>query len=182
VSLLTDGGFKQRCNCFKRWRKRLLLFPSPLFSFLFFYYVSFSFCSCLDVFFSNLVPLPVSVSFFLNSHGPSPLSLTVPLGMFSLLFSSFSFSSNPHSPFPLSLSPPCLRLSPFSFLFFSIPFLFVLFFLFSSFPFFFFFPPLRAGVESLFIGPRERGLFIVVHGEQGNAGLAGGRGSPSFSS
>jgi len=136
VSLLTDGGFKQRCNCFKRWRKRLLLFPSPLFSFLFFYYVSFSFCSCLDVFFSNLVPLPVSVSFFLNSHGPSPLSLTVPLGMFSLLFSSFSFSSNPHSPFPLSLSPPCLRLSPFSFLFFrSLSFLF---FSFSSLPSLFF--------------------------------------------
>ena len=34
-------------------------------------------------------------------------------------------------------------------------------------------PPPRAGIESLFIGPRERGLFIVVHGEQGSVGLAG---------
>jgi hypothetical protein len=46
----------------------------------------------------------------------------------------------------------------------------------------------RAGVESLFIGPRERGLLIVVHGEQGSAGLAGQwawlarRGAPDFSS
>jgi len=143
MSLLTDGGFKQRCNCFKRWRKRLLLFPSPLFSFLFFYYVSFSICSCLDVFFSNLVPLPVSVSFFLNSHGPSPLSLTVPLGMFSLLFGSFSFSSNPHSPFPLSLSP----------LFTAFP----IFFPFCSFlsllflPFFFSFPPHYVLALSLYL-------------------------------
>jgi len=34
---------------------------------------------------------------------------------------------------------------------------------------------LRVGVESLFIRPREWGLFIAVHGEQGSAGLVGGR-------
>ena len=141
MSLLTDGGFKQRCKCFKRWRKRLLLFPSPLFSFLFFYYVSFSFCSCLDVFFSNLVPLPVSVSFFLNSHGPSPLSLTVPLGMFSLLFGSFSFSSNPHSPFILSLSP-LFTAFPIFFPFFFVPFPFCSFLSLLFLPFFFLFPPI----------------------------------------
>jgi hypothetical protein len=33
-----------------------------------------------------------------------------------------------------------------------------------SFPIFSISPSLHAGVESLFIGPRERGLFIVVHG------------------
>jgi len=126
------------------------------------------------VFFSNLVPLPVSVSFFLSSHDPSPLSLTVPLDLFSLPFGSFSFSSNPHNPSPLSLSP-LFTAFPVFFLFW-VPFLFVLFFLFSSFPLFFFFPTLRTGVESLFIGPRERGLFIAMHGAQGSTGLVGGRG------
>jgi len=56
-------------------------------------------------------------------------------------------------------------------------------------PFLFFLSPLsRVLVGSLFIGPRERGLFIAVHGERGSAGLAGQWawlarcGAPDFSS
>jgi hypothetical protein len=59
-----------------------------------------------------------------------------------------------------------------------------------SLPLFFFFLSilLGAGVGSLFIGPRERGLFIVVQGERGSAGLASQWawlarcGAPDFSS
>jgi len=56
-------------------------------------------------------------------------------------------------------------------------------------PFLFFLSPLsRVLVGSLFIGPRERGLFIAVHGERGSDGLAGQWawlarcGAPDFSS
>ena len=43
VSWLTDGGSKRRCCCFKRWRVRLLLFPSPPYAFLFFRFRWFPF-------------------------------------------------------------------------------------------------------------------------------------------
>jgi hypothetical protein len=97
-----------------------------------------------------------------------------------------SFFLNPHG--PLSFTSHCPSRSIF--------FLSVRFPLFGSFSSLFFFfislrlhpPTVGAGVESLFIGPRERGLLIVVHGEQGSAGLAGQwawlarRGAPDFSS
>jgi len=88
-----------------------------------------------------------------------------------------SLSSKPHSPSPVCVFPGSFLFGSFSSLsvwvywwFLSVP---VLLSSFTS-PFLFFLSILLgAGVGSLFIGPRERGLIIAVHGERGSAGLAG---------
>jgi len=59
---------------------------------LFFCYVSFSFCSCLDAFFfSNPDLFQCQYHFSLTLTVHSLVPLIVPLGLFSLPFGSFSF-------------------------------------------------------------------------------------------
>jgi len=130
VSWLTDGDSQQQCYCFKRRRERLLLFPSPPCSFLFFRFQWFPFI------------LPVCFLSFLPRF---KLFLPLSLGLLVVLFGSV-----------LSL------LFRFVFLF-----LCVLFF-FSSLRFVLSSPLFssRAGVESLFIGPRERGSSLLRMGSR----------------
>jgi len=162
------------------------------------------------VFLSKTWPRPESVLFFLTLTVHSPLPLTVPLGLFCLFFGLLSLSSKPHSPSPVYVFPGSFLFGPFSSLsvwvywwFLSVPVLLSsIHFPFSFSLFLCYFSaslsprsvlsPLSllpgAGVGSLFIGPRERGLFIAVHGERGSAGLAGQWawparcGAPDFSS
>ena len=91
-----ERSFEWRCYCYKRRSERLLLFPSPLFSFLFFCYVSLSFCYSLSVF--HLLFL------FPFQYRPFHLALTVPLPCFKL----------PHLLSFLSLSAPLFSLFFFS--------------------------------------------------------------------
>jgi len=183
VSWLTDGDSQQLCYCFKRRRERLLLLPSPMFPFLFFVFQWFPFI--LSVCFFNFLPrfklfLPFPMFRFLSFYSLCPL----PFGSFFPLFSLFSLLFC--SPSPLTLTVPLfflsLTVSPMFMVFpvfflFSVPFLFCSLLSLLSVPCFLSSSPLSyAGVGSLFIRPRERGLFIAVHGEQGSAVLVGGRG------
>jgi hypothetical protein len=103
-SWLMNRSSGRRCCCFKRWRERLLLYPCPLFSLLFFCYVSLFSCSSLSVFFFtsrssscfSLVPLTFLsqslslVSNFLVFFSSSLYRLLYFLFfLFSLLFSFF---------------------------------------------------------------------------------------------
>jgi len=93
VSWLTDGSSKQRCCCFKRWRERLLLFPSPL-------VFRFSLSSFVVKWFPSLYSLLFYL--FLSQTLPCfklvffPLSLSLSLSLSLLFFSSrFLFVSSP---------------------------------------------------------------------------------------
>ena len=108
------------------------------------------------MFLSRTRPRPVSVSFFLNPHGPLSLTSHCP----------------PRSAFPFSLpsqSLSCLWLSQFSFLFWSVFLSSVRSFL--CFPFFFafsLFPLCWRWV--LFIEPRERGFLLLQMGSRAHGG------------
>jgi len=116
----------------------------------------------------------VSLLFFFF---PFPLNLTVPLPFVSSPVLSFLIRFRPSQfgftggSFWFRFSFP-LFTSPFLFLFRFVPFsLFLCYFSTSLSPPFSSLACWRCG--GVFIGKKERGLFIVVHGEQGSAGLAG---------
>jgi len=103
VSWLTDDSSKQRYCCFKRWRERLLLFPSPLlfhFSFSSFIVKWFPYLySLLSPVYFSLKPSPVS-----NSSSFLSLSLSLSLSLcFPFLFLSFLLFFSP-PPLLLALS------------------------------------------------------------------------------
>jgi len=111
------------------------------------------------MFLSRTRPRPVSVSFFLNPHGPLSLTSHCP----------------PRSAFPFSLpsqSLSCLWLSQFSFLFWSVFLSSVRSFL--SFPFFFCVFPLPSVLAlGAIYRAKGAGLFTVANGEQGTRRLVG---------
>jgi len=80
------GGGRWRCRCYKRRSERLLLFPSPSFSFLFCCYVYLSFCSSLSVFFySQTLPCFKLVFLSLSLSLYRLLSFSFPLVFFFVL-------------------------------------------------------------------------------------------------
>jgi len=87
VSWLTHGSSKQQCCCFKRWKERLLLFPSPLvcrFSFFSFIVKCFPFCTpCSPVYFFSNPPM-----FQTRLLSSLSLSLSLSLSAAFLFFSS----------------------------------------------------------------------------------------------
>ena len=77
---------------FQAAEKEALALPFSSVLLLFFFYVSFSFCPCLDVvFFSNPNLFRCQYRFSLTLTVHSHVPLIVPLGLFSLPFGSFSF-------------------------------------------------------------------------------------------